>query len=351
MPLRLAFIISCAASLALSAASIAARPFVASHATADQPAGSFAQSATVHVAVLDLGATETGALATERLSKRLAAASVKGATDAGGSEETNASAKGGTNASVKGETKAGANGEARLSLLDRDLARAAARGTGYSGSLNLTLAEARALGAAIGCDFYLTGDAQTVRRSSSARPVYFESYASVFVVSTRTGRLVLWDRAVAEADRPEQSEASLLAELDKRAARYAVAILEAFAREERERFGPHAEEADVIDLSTDEGSGAHADLREPAPYRRLRPAYTDAASRAEAEATVDALVEIGADGEVGSVEVVRWAGFGLDDSVVSTVRQMHFRPAARGGQPVAVRVLLRYNFRRPPPTK
>jgi TonB family protein len=354
MPLRLAFIILCAVSLALSAASIAAHSLVASHAGAanNQPTNIVAQSATVHVAVLDLGATETGARATERLSKRLAAAGVKGATDAGGRGETNASAKGETNASVKGETKAGVNGETRLSLLDRDLARAAARGTGYSGSLNLTLAEARSLGAAIGCDFYLTGDAQTVRRSASERPVYFESYASVFLVSTRTGRLVLWDRPAAEADKPEQSEASLLAELDRRAARYAVAILEAFAREERERFGPHAEEADgVIDLSTDDAAGAHADLREPAPYRRLRPAYTDAASRAEAEATVDALVEIGADGEVGSVEVVRWAGFGLDDSVVSTVRQMHFRPAARGGQPVAVRVLLRYNFRRPPPTK
>ena len=80
---------------------------------------------------------------------------------------------------------------------------------------------------------------------------------------------------------------------------------------------------------------------------RLRPTYPDAASRAEAEATVDASVEIGADGEVGRVEIVRWAGFGLDDSVVSTIRQMHFRPATRDGEAVAVRVLLRYNFRKP----
>jgi outer membrane biosynthesis protein TonB len=48
------------------------------------------------------------------------------------------------------------------------------------------------------------------------------------------------------------------------------------------------------------------------------------------------------------VRVVRWAGFGLDEEVVSTVRRMHFRPAAREGGPVAVRVLLRYNFRKPP---
>lgn len=299
----------------------------ATSATSNHSAIRIPQSAIAHVALLDLGATDTAARATARLAKQLAGASV--------------------------EAKAGAGGAAKLTLLDRDLARAAARGVGYKGSLNLTLADARALGTAIGCDFFITGDAQTLRRSSSARPVYFESYASVFVVSARTGQLVLWDRAVAESDRPEQAEASLLEELSRRAARYAAAIQEAFAREERERFAPPADDnAGLIDLSTDEGvnSAPPLDLREPAPYRRLRPAYTEAASRAEAEATVDAEVEIGADGEVERVRIVRWAGFGLDDEVAATIRRMHFRPAERGGQPIAVRVLLRYNFRRPPPT-
>jgi TonB family protein len=215
----------------------------------------------------------------------------------------------------------------KLGVLDRDLSRAAARGVGYAGSLNMTLGEARALGAAVGCDFFLTGDAQTVRRSSSARPAYFESYASIFVVSAHTGRLVHWDRPAAEADTAEGAEAALLARLDAdAAARYARAVAEAAAREERERFArEEAGAALLIDLSTDEAAASNRDLREPAPYRRLRPAYTDAASRAEAEATVDALVEIGADGEVSDVRVVRWAGFGLDEEVVATVRRMHFR--------------------------
>ncbi|MDT5294297.1 MAG: hypothetical protein QOJ76_1177 [Acidobacteriota bacterium] len=270
------------------------------------------------VAVLDLGGTGTGVRVTERLAKMLAASDARGPT--------------------------------RLALLDRGMSGAAARGVGYAGSLNLALDDARSLGSAVGCDFYLTGDAQTIRRSASARPVYFEAYASVFVVSARTGRLVLWERPTAEADTADGAESSLLAALDSRVgARYAAAILDAAAREERERSeAAEGETASVIDLSAD--AGAHADLREPAPYRRLRPAYTDAASRAEAEATVDAEVEIGADGEVGRVRVVRWAGFGLDEEVVSTVRQMHFRPAMRDGEPVAVRVLLRYNFRRPPKT-
>src|ERR1044072_4184200 len=79
--------------------------------------------------------------------------------------------------------------ETKLTILDRGLSRAAARGVGYAGSLNMTLAEARTLGAAIGCDFFLTGDGQTVRRSSSTRPLYYESYASVFVVRAHTGRI------------------------------------------------------------------------------------------------------------------------------------------------------------------
>jgi TonB family protein len=270
----------------------------------------------VSVAVLDMGGTPTAARVTERLSKVMASLKIKGTT---------------------------------LALLDRGLSAAAARGVGYAGSLNLTLAEARALGAAVGCDFYLTGDAQTIRRSSSARPVYFEAYASVFVVSSRTGRLVTWERPAAEADTAEQAEASLLAALDGAAHLYAGAAAIGAEREERERFAPdEGATAAVIDLSTDEGAAAHGDLREPAPYRRLRPAYTDAAARAEAEATVDALVEIGADGEVADVRVVRWAGFGLDEEVAATVRRMHFRPAQREGEPVPVRVLLRYNFRKPP---
>jgi len=280
------------------------------------PARAAADERRVSVAVLDMGGTPTAARVTERLSKLLASLKLKGTT---------------------------------LTLLDRGMSAAAARGVGYAGSLNLTLAEARALGAAVACDFFLTGDAQTVRRSSSARPVYFEAYASVFVVSAQTGRLVLWDRPAAEADTAEEAERALLAKLEGGLQLYAGAAVIAAEREERERFSTdESGTAAIIDLSTDEGAASNRDLREPAPYRRLRPAYTDSASRAEVEATVDALVEIGADGEVADVRVVRWAGFGLDEEVVATVRRMHFRPAQREGEPVPVRVLLRYNFRKPP---
>ena len=86
----------------------------------------------------------------------------------------------------------------------------------------------------------------------------------------------------------------------------------------------------------------------PKPYRRLRPTYPESAAKADAEATVDVILDVGADGEVAQVQIARWAGFGLDESTIATVKQMHFFPAMRNDTPIPMRVLLRYNFRKPP---
>ena len=264
----------------------------------------------MNIAVLDLGATETGQRAADELASALARAS-------------------------------------NFNLVNRAQARAATRGIGYAGSLNLTLQEARDLGAAIGCDFYFTGEAQTLRRTSTSRADYFESYASVFLVSADTGRLVLWEHFNAESVTPVEAEKNLLAELRARAARYAETISKAREAERRERQLAREREASAFEDAPEEGSPAAAGFRAPQPYRSLRPPYPDTARRAAAEATVDALVGVDADGEVKDIEIVRWAGYGLNEAVVSTVRQLHFRPAMRDGQAVPIRVLLRYNFRRP----
>lgn len=252
------------------------------------------------------------------------------------------------------QTLAGALAGGGFALVDRGLSRDAARGVAYAGSLNLTLREARDLGAAIDCDFFITGDARTLRRSPSEGAAYFESYASVFVVSAHTGRLVMWSRPSRESSTPEASEKALLEDLGRLASECRREILrwqEDERGRQREKERGRGVETAVIEDAPEEGSPAAEGFREPAPYRRLRPTYTDEAARASAEATVDVSVEIGADGEVGRVEVVRWAGFGLDEAVVSTVRQMHFRPATRGGEAFPVRVLLRYNFRPPKKTE
>lgn len=267
------------------------------------------------VAVLDLGETETGRRAADELFAALAKTS-------------------------------------NFDLVNRAQARAAARGTGYAGSLNLTLAGARDLGGAIGCDLYFTGEAQTLRRTSSARADYFESYAALFLVSANTGRLILWEGLSVEAATPAEAEKSLLVELRARATRYGETIsgaraAETHARQQRQ-LARESSAAGAFEDAPEEGSPAAANFRAPQPYRSLRPSYPETAARVAAAATVDALVEVDAAGEVKDIEIVRWAGYGLNEAVIATVRQLHFRPATRDGRAVPVRVLLRYNFRRPP---
>jgi TonB family protein len=236
-------------------------------------------------------------------------------------------------------------------VLDRDQVRAAARGSGYSGSMSLSLGEARDLGAALGCDFFIIGDAQTLRRSPSTGSVYFDSYASIFVVSARTGKLVSWERPTFRGDTPVAAEQSLISELLGVEVQHRLSVTAHGAQQDErgERELTTAEQIPIIEAAPDDDKSAAAEgLRLPRPYRRLVPPYPETAARAEAEATVDVLVDLDSGGEVTRVEVARWAGFGLDEATVETVRRLHFFPAMRDGVAIPIRVLLRYNFRKPP---
>lgn len=251
---------------------------------------------------------------------------------------------------VAGDLHASLSAENQLLSLDRGQARAAARGIGYSGSLNMTLSEARDLGAAIGCDFFVIGVAETLRRSASDRPIYYESYASILLVSARSGRLIGWQRPSFEASTPSAAERPLRSALVETNTRqwFVQRVLQTSASERDERARAVESGIPIIeDVSADESQSRG--LQTPRPYRRLRPAYPDSAARAEAEATIDALADIDEKGEVGQIRIVRWGGFGLDEATEQTIRQLHFYPAMRDGKPVPMRVLLRYNFRKPPP--
>lgn len=240
----------------------------------------------------------------------------------------------------------------QLNIVDRDLVRSAVRGAGYSGSLNLSLEEAQRLGAALGTDFYILGDAQTLRRSPSTGQPYFDSYASIFLVSTRSGKLVSWQRRHAKAVSAPLAEKLLWEDLSHSAIRLTLlqAIIPALEAERLSRALALEKGIPLIEEAPDDETSAAAQgLRLPRPYRRLRPPYPETAASAEVEATVDVLVSLDERGEVGAVEIARWAGFGLDEATIETVRQLHFFPAMRNGTPIPLRVLLRYNFRKPSP--
>lgn len=238
-----------------------------------------------------------------------------------------------------------------LQIFDSDQTRAAALGAGYAPSLNMSVAEARTFGAAMGSDFYILGDAQTLRRSPSSGTIYFESYVSIFLVSSRTGRLVSWQRFAFQARTPAAAEKSLLAALSHTdlSDRLLAAIRRAQKDERTARQSAIEKGIPIIEEAPDDEKIATAEgLRLPRPYRRLQPPYPETAAQAEAEAVVDVLVDLDANGEVTGAEIARWAGFGLDEATLETVRKLHFFPAMRNGTTIPLRVLLRYNFRKPP---
>jgi TonB family protein len=266
----------------------------------------------IRVAILDLGDTQTAARVVEKLTQTIVA------------------------------------GDREFQLIDPDQTRAAVRGSDYRGSLNMNVEDARDLGAAIDCDFFFTGEAQTLRRSSSDNPVYYQSYAAIYLVSARTGKLVLWQKASASQGKPEEAEKLLLAEVFTLGEDQRQSMRTALREESAERAHAIEVGAPVIDEMAEEDPLNTTGTHPPRPYRRLKPIYPEIAAQSEIEATVDALVDVDEKGEVGRVEIARWAGYGLDKSVLNTVKQLHFFPAMREGVAVPMRVLLRYNFRKPP---
>ncbi|MGH9832312.1 MAG: energy transducer TonB [Blastocatellia bacterium] len=236
-------------------------------------------------------------------------------------------------------------GSPSFELIEEDLARLAARGVGYAGSLNLSRDEARALGQSLGCDFYLLGKVLVTRRAASGEQFYFDSLLGLFVVESRTGALVLFafDRAQSPSEREAHAQ---LKELVKRGwTKCAKAIVSARERRVAEIENVAQPRAPLIEVFSDdlEAQG----IRPPVFSQRLKPDYTEQADLAGITATVELEAVFGEDGKVGDVEVTRWAGFGLDESAVATVRQLSFKPAERDGKRVTIRGLVRYNFRRP----
>ncbi|MGH9845625.1 MAG: energy transducer TonB, partial [Blastocatellia bacterium] len=239
--------------------------------------------------------------------------------------------------------------ELPIELMDEQMVRAAAQGAGYAGSLNLSREEARALGQSLGCDYYLLGKIQSTRRLESDDQFHYEALAGIFLVETRTGRLIhfAFERATAKGEPDARGRLKEL--IVEGWEQYAAALMAARRQHQAEIANPAPPSGPLIEISPEATAGA-----QPTFYERLKPAYTEQAEMAGIAATVEleAVFEAGgeAGGRVGEIEVVRWAGFGLDESAIATLRQLRFKPAQLAppnGKVITIRGLVRYNFRRP----
>lgn len=222
-------------------------------------------------------------------------------------------------------------------VIDSSLTDSVFRSRSIVEPFNLTSDEGKNLAAAIGCEFLLIVRSDVLRRASFSRPDYYQAFAVLYLVSARTGRLIYWQ--VPSFERRTSEEA--VQKLDTSVAETAREIVKRSQSNSRDE---RADNAPILEEVPDAGAPAADGLRPPVPYRRIKPEYTKQAGFYDVKATVDILVDIADTGEVTRTEIVRWAGFGLDESVIDVVRKMNWRPAMRKGKPLAMRVLLRYNF-------
>lgn len=220
-------------------------------------------------------------------------------------------------------------------VIDASLAESAFRSVSVEDVFNLSADRSKQIGRVIGSDYFLFVRSRIQRRSALARNDYYEAYAVLYLISSRSGRLVFWRLKNAEAATPEAAAEALL----KSVPTVAAEIVNAFK-------SVRLEPENNIEQVPPEDSPAAKNLKPPIPFRRIKPDYTRLAYLYDVRATVDAEVDIDTEGNVIRVAVVRWAGYGLDESVADAIRKMNWRPATRNGKTLPMRVLLRYNFKK-----
>jgi hypothetical protein len=228
----------------------------------------------------------------------------------------------------------------KLAVLDDDLSESAYRSVNPETPFNLPSETARNIGAVIGCDYFLLIRSGNQRRTSLEKSSYFEGFAAIFVVSSRTGRLVFWRMQSFEAPTPAEADSLLSNSANGLASEIFSRLKTATAEEMAEKPVKNLEEIPA------EGAPEAKNFRPPMPYKRIKPGYTTTAYLYGIAATVDVLLDVDEKGNILHLEIARWAGYGLDESVSDAVRKMNWRAGERNGKPLPVRVLLRYNFKK-----
>jgi hypothetical protein len=168
------------------------------------------------------------------------------------------------------------------------------------------------------------------------------------IVDGRTGALAIFDFISNKASTREAAQQAVIRTLDARAPGYVDRMIQrreqALKPRSRESIGSAT--ADVIEEVPAEDSLRATGFKPPEVLNRVKPEYTNEARKADITATVEAMVVFRSNGEVGGIEITRWAGFGLEESSERALLQLKFKPGTRAGEPISVRAMIRYNFRR-----
>ncbi|MCS6803801.1 MAG: energy transducer TonB [Acidobacteriota bacterium] len=225
-----------------------------------------------------------------------------------------------------------------VQLLDASLTQAATRGLGYTGSLNLSLAEARDLAMAIGCDYLILGRAGLSPHSPAAGQLAHRAWLGLFIVQSRTGRLAIFEFFEQTRATPVEAANAVLDELRARLAQY----IEQVGHRQLE-LSPQ-DQTTLIEVNDPEKPTPPL-FDPPRILASVKPVFTRAAQIADVTATVQLHVTFGADGTMGPITITRWAGFGLDQAAIEAAQRMRFVPARLNGQRVTAGALIQYKFK------
>lgn len=227
---------------------------------------------------------------------------------------------------------------ARTNVVNREVATSAMSAVAPPTVINMTASEARSLGAAIGCNGFFLIWSDVYRRSLYDRKEYYDAFAAVYAVSSRTGRLVDFQLVRVEDDSRQRAVEALM-----RSAQATAALM--IDRLMSEPVSPtDILTADRLEILPEDPTRG----RMPIPFRRIRPEPTEISFLYDVEATVEVIVDLAADGTIRSADIYRWAGFGLDEAAIRAIRSMNWRPAEVAGRPTASRFIVRYNFKKLP---
>lgn len=228
----------------------------------------------------------------------------------------------------------------KLPVLDEGLSESAYRSVNPETPFNMHSETARNIGAVIGCDYFLLIRSGNQRRTSLEKSLYFEAFAAIYVISSRTGRLVFWKLLSFEAPTPAEADSLLSNSASSLAGEIFTRLKTTTAEELAGKPVMKLEEIPA------DGTPEAKNFRPPMPYKRIKPGYTTVAYLYGIAATVDVLLDVDEKGNILHLEVARWAGYGLDESVTDAIRKMNWRAGERNGKSLPVRVLLRYNFKK-----
>ncbi len=234
----------------------------------------------------------------------------------------------------------------RIVLVDQSMIHPALTGIGYDGSINLSKDEARKLAAAIGCDFFIIGKTEVFARSEHEGESHQQAYAAVMIVDGRTGALADFEFISEKAATRESALNAVTKTLERRASEFVDRITQIRAQVLPQSADRSSAGFDLIEDIPADDSPRAVGFKPPEFLNRVKPEYTSQAELADVTAIVEAMAVFRSNGEVGAVEITRWAGFGLDESATAAIRQLKFKPATREGKPINVRALIRYIFRR-----